>query len=84
MANTFLQERIAATKALIIVYEDAVTALVTNGVQRYELDTGQSIQRVTKINVPELNAQLDGLYNRLATQEARCTGSGVVTVRPTW
>ena len=84
MANTFLQERIAATKALIIVYETAVTALVTGGVQRYELDTGQSIQRVTKIDVPKLNAQLDGLYNRLATQEARLNGSGVVTVRPAW
>lgn len=84
MANTFLQERIAATKALIIVYEDAVTALVTGGVQRYELDTGQSVQRVTKIDVPKLNAQLDGLYNRLATQEARLNGSGVVTVRPAW
>ncbi len=82
MADTFLQERIAATKALIVVYEDALTALVTNGAQRYVLDTGQSRQDVTKIDVPKLNAQLDGLYNRLATQEARLNGSGVTIVRP--
>ena len=82
MADTFLQERIAATKALIVVYEDALTALVTNGVQRYALDTGQSRQDVTKLDVPKLNAQLDGLYNRLATQQARLNGSGVTIVRP--
>ena len=82
MANTFLQERIAATKALIIVYEDALTALVNNGIQRYVLDTGQSRSEVTKIDVPKLSAQLDGLYNRLATQEARLNGSGTTIVRP--
>ena len=84
MDTTFLQERITATKALIVVYEEAITALVTNGVQRYTLDTGQSRQDVTKIDVPKLNAQLDGLYNRLATQEARLDGSGVTIVRPRW
>ncbi len=82
MDTTFLQERITATKALIVVYEEAITALVTNGVQRYTLDTGQSRQDVTKVDVPKLNAQLDGLYNRLATQEARLNGSGVTIVRP--
>lgn len=82
MANTFLQERIAATEALIVVYEDALTALVTGGIQRYNLDTGQTRQDVTKIDVPKLNAQLDGLYNRLATQQARLDGSGVTIVRP--
>lgn len=82
MADTFLQERIAKTKALIVVYEDALTAIVTNGVQSYDLDTGQSVQRVTKINVKGLNEQLDSLYNRLATQETRLNGSRVTIVRP--
>ena len=82
MANTFLQERIAATKALIVVYEDALTAIVTNGVQRYTLDTGQSVQTVTKVDVNDLNNSVDSLYNRLATLEARCNGTGVLNVRP--
>ena len=82
MANTFLQERIAATKALIVVYEGALTALVTNGAQRYVLDTGQSRQDVTKLNLKDLNDSLDSLYNTLATQEARLNGSGVTIVRP--
>lgn len=82
MADTFLQERIAATKALIVVYEDALTAIVTNGVQRYTLDTGQSVQTVTKVDVKDLNEQLDSLYNRLATQQTRLNGSGVTIVRP--
>jgi len=84
VADTFLQERIAKTKALIVIYEDALTAIVTKGVQRYTLDTGQSVQTVTKIDVKDLNDSLDSLYNRLATQEARLDGSGVVTVRPAW
>lgn len=84
MDNTFLQERITATKAIIIVYEEAVTALVTNGVQRYTLDTGQSRQDVTKIDIPRLNKQIDGLYNRLCTLQARLDGSGVTIVRPGW
>ena len=84
MDIAFLQERITKTKALIVAYEDAVTALVTNGVQRYTLDTGQSRQDVTKIDVPKLNTQIDGLYNRLCTLQARLDGSGSGIARPAW
>ena len=84
MDNTFLQGRITATKALIIIYEDAVTALVGGQVQQYTLDTGQDRQTVLKADIPKLNAQIDGLYNRLCTLQARLDGSGVLLVRPKW
>jgi hypothetical protein len=83
MDREFLQARIDATKLQIVAYEDAILALGTNGVQRYQLDTGQTIQQVTKLDLKDLNAVVDPLYNRCATLEARLNG-GAVNVRPCW
>lgn len=83
MDSEFLQQRIDATKAQIIAYEDAVTALSLGGVQVYSLDTGQSKQTVTRLNLGTLTQTLDSLYNRLATLQARLNG-GSVLVRPAW
>lgn len=83
MDATFIQERITATKAAIVAYEDAITALGTSNVQSYELDTGQDRQRVTRADLKDLNATVDSLYNRCATLEARLNG-GSVTVGPAW
>lgn len=84
MDRAFIQDRITATKALIVAYEDAVTALGNQGgVQSYTLDTGQSRQTVTRSDIPALNRMLDSLYNRLCTLEARLNG-GAVTARPAW
>jgi len=82
--GTFLQERIDKIKALIVVYEDALTALITGGAQSYTIDTGQTRQTVTKFDAPALRTTLEGLYNQLATLQARSTGSGVVHVSPGW
>ena len=80
--SQFILDRITAKKAQIILYEDALTALATGGVQEYRLDTGQSVQHVTKMDVKDLQNTVDSLYNTLATLEARCTGNGTITVRP--
>lgn len=81
--DAFLQARITATEALIVAYEDAVTALVSGGVQTYTLDTGQSTQTVTRLQLSTLNRNIDSLYNRLATLQARLNG-GSVNMRPGW
>lgn len=80
----FLTARIQATEALIIAYEDAATGLANGTIQQYSLDTGQSRQSVTKIDIKVLNDAIDGLYNRRATLIARRDGCGVSTVRPCW
>jgi len=82
MDSAFIQQRIDQTKAIIIAYEDAVLALTVGGVQSYELDTGQTRQKVTKNNLVDMNSQIDSLYNRCATLEARLNGSGVAQMRP--
>lgn len=83
MDRAFLKARIEKTKALIESYEDAVLSLSTGRVESYTLDTGQTRQTVTRINLQSMNAALDGLYNRLATLEARLNGGGI-TLRPDW
>jgi len=84
MDATFLQARIDATKAQMIAYEDAATALASGGVQSYTLDTGQSRQTVTRLDLDNLQKTIGSLYNRLATLEARLNGSGTITARPAW
>ncbi len=83
MDADFIRERITATKAQIVAYEDAATALA-GGVQSYTLDTGQSRQTVTKLDLGDIQKTIDSLYNRCATLEARLNGSGVVTGGPSW
>lgn len=84
MDATFIQARIDATKALIVIYEDALTALGSGGVHEYTLDTGQTRTRVTKLDLEWLNKTLSGLYNRCATLEARLNGSGSIMGVPAW
>lgn len=84
MNNEFILARIARTKELIVKYEDAIDAILTGQVDSYTLDTGQSVQKVTKLNIDAMNAAVDSLMNRCVTLEARLTGCGTVIVRPAW
>ena len=79
---TFLNERITKIKALIVVYEDALLAL-GGGVQSFKLDTGQTVESVTELDMDALRKSVDGLYNSLATLEARLNGGSVIG-RPAW
>lgn len=84
MSTDFLQERIDATKALIVAAEEAVLALMSGAIQQYTMDTGQTRQVVTKANITTLNKAIDGLYNRYYTLLARQGNGGVGIVRPLW
>lgn len=82
MDSIFLQARIDAAKAQVVAYEAAIDALVAGGVQSYSLDTGQSKQTVTRVDLARLHAAVDSLLNRIATLQARLNGSGVLIGRP--
>jgi hypothetical protein len=82
MERSFIQARIDATKLQIIAYEDASLALA-DGVQSYTLDTGQSVQTVTKLNLRSIQFTIDSLYNRCATLQARLSGGATIGV-PGW
>ena len=84
MDATTLQARIDATEAAITLYEDAQIALATGVTQSYTIDTGQSRQTVTKLDLDSLQKTIDILYNRCAMLTARLTGSNVSIGRPAW
>ena len=81
--TTWLDERITATKAMIVAYEDAVLALST-GAQSYQLDTGQTRQLVSKAQLGSVQLTLQRLESRLATLQARRGGCAQINMRPGW
>ena len=72
--------KITRMKATIVLYEDAIDALA-GGAQMYSLDTGQTRQTVTRLNLSSLRDTLSALENSLATFVARHY-SGSVYARP--
>ncbi len=83
MDSAFIQGRIDATKAQIIAYEDAALALGNGNVESYTLDTGQTRQTVTRLDLDKIQKTIDMLMNRCVTLEARLNGGGTL-VRPAW
>lgn len=82
--DTFLEERITATKAAIVAYEAAELAFANDGLmQSYNLDTGQTNQRVTRADLSEIRKTIDSLYNRLSTLTARKDGGASIGI-PGW
>ena len=81
ISKAFLTQQIATTEAAIVAAEAAADGIVAGTIASYELDTGQTRQKVTKVNIGTLNAYIGSLYNRLSTLCARRDGAGV-TVEP--
>lgn len=88
MDAAFLQDRIDRTKAQIVAVEDVVTAMIADpddgGTKAYTLNTGQTVQTVTKRDLPRLETLVDSLMNRLVTLQTRQNGGGVVQGVPGW
>jgi hypothetical protein len=83
MADSWWQERLTKTRELVIAYEDAILAISTGGATvSYWLDTGQTMQKVTKEDLDRLNTTLEQLLNRVAVLEARCNRSNTIVMRP--
>lgn len=71
MADQWLEERITKTKALIVAYEDALTALSADGIHEYSLNTGQTVTRVTSYDIAALERTLTSLEARLQRLQLR-------------
>jgi hypothetical protein len=84
MDDTFCQDRLVKTLELINIYDAAITAIVTDGAQQYTLDTGQSRQVVTKLDIASLQRILAHLENKYVTLQARCQGRFRTHGRPDW
>ena len=76
-STTFLQERLTAKKAQLAIYDAAVKALNSN-VEHYDLDTGQSRQRVTRTDMARLQSTIRMLETDICLLENRLNGCGAV------
>lgn len=84
MTPTYIRARITAIEAIILVYEAAILALAVDGIQDYDLDTGQTRQKVTKLDLDHLNKVLHSLYNQLTIFQVRLNGGGSIIGKPQW
>ena len=86
MDAIFLQARIDRTKDQILAIEAVLDEMALEegaGTKSYTLNTGQTVQTVTKHDMHRLEASVDSLMNRLVTLEARQSG-GTVHGVPGW
>lgn len=84
VSRAFLTQQITATEAAITAWTAAQTAFATNGaILTYKLDTGQTVQTVTRAEADQIQDTIDSLYNQLSTLCARRDGAASV-VRPSW
>jgi len=84
MDATFIQARIDALKLQIVAYENAILALGNDGIQSYDLDTGQTRQKVSKLDLNQLTLTLNSLYNLYRIWEIRLNGGGAIIGKPQW
>ena len=80
---TFLTEQIEATEAQIRALRTAMLGITSGAISSYELQTGQTVQRVTKINISLLKNAIDGLMNDWDVYRIRLNGAGSRVV-PGW
>lgn len=81
--RTWLEQRIAAKKALILAFETAITT-IAGGAQNYSIDTGQTRQVVTRANLSEMRIMIAKLESDVSTLMQRLNGCGRFQVRPAW
>jgi len=81
---TFLTDRRDAIMKQIIAYEDAMFQLANNNIQSYQLDTGQTVEKVTKLDIEFMKGIIDGLYNQYTVLDNRIKGRGSVVGQPGW
>ena len=79
--TSFLEARITAVKARFVLWEEAITQISTGAVQSFTVDTGQTRQVVTMVNITEARNSMAAEYSLLYSLESRLYG-GSVTARP--
>lgn len=80
-----LVARLAQIDALIAGYYDAMLVFATNGgISSYDIDTGQSRQKVQRSEPADLLKVIQGLEAARALLESQLCGGNVVRVIPDW
>lgn len=82
--DDFLKAQIEPLKLKIAAQMKASAELAAGTIQSYELESGQTRQKVTQANISTLEAAIASNLNLLTTLEARLCGTGVVRVVPSF
>lgn len=84
----FWDDQLFNLKVLLNNVLKAIDALTLGSHASYELDTGQSKQRVTRLDLDRLNAQVDDYTHRISDLELKlgksCNGDGTSVITPGW
>ncbi len=84
MEQVDTDQAVIAVRAIIKNLEAALIALADPTITSYSLDTGQSVQRVTRRDISRLTADLESAYSLLSTLQTRSSGRGTIEVVPVW
>lgn len=82
MTPEFLKTQIAAAEGQLVAAYAAQTAIITDGMFSYTMDTGQGKTTVTKHTVGQLDTLIDSLLNRISVLQGRLDGGNVLNARP--
>lgn len=80
-----LEDEYQNLKNLIFKYDEAISALLTGGHGSYLIDTGQTQQRVTRLNLAELQSTRKSMMSELSTLAVRLRKTpGTKQAVPRW
>ncbi len=80
-----LENEFQNLKTLVFKYDEAIAALLSGNHGSYILDTGQSSQRVTRLDLENLQKQRDAAAGRLADLAVRLRKTaGQIQALPAW
>ncbi len=84
MDVTTLAAQITQVQTQLAALDVAINAVLDPTNKAYTLDTGQSNQSYTRMNITDLLSAQSSLQNRLCTLQARQTGGGILVSIPAW
>ncbi len=80
-----LEDEYQNLKTLVFQYDEAIAAILTGGHDSYQLDTGQSSQRVTRFNLATVQRARDVAAGKLADLAVRLRKTaGQIQALPAW
>lgn len=82
----YWQDELINTRILLSEINKAIQALTIGNHSRYELDSGQTRQTVSRLDLDKLTTQRNDLLSQIDDLEKKCgiNGRGTIIARPYW
>lgn len=85
-SSQYWKDELINTRILLSEINKAIKALSTGTHASYEIDSGQSRQRVTRLDLEKLREQREDLLSQIHDLEIKCgvNGHGTIISQPGW